>query len=88
MIRYAARNSWAFDSLFWRYLDPRYFGENEDGDHDARLPLLSQQQPDDAMEPFIECKMEQSKERILVQWNDEDAKAELSKVMGRAAQLV
>ena len=24
MIRYAVRNRWAFDFLFWRYLDPRY----------------------------------------------------------------
>lgn len=80
MIRYAARNSWAFDFIFWRYLDPKYFGENGDGDHHARLPLLSQQQTD-AMEPFIKCKMEQSIERILIQWTDEDAKAELSKAM-------
>ncbi|KAF4975446.1 hypothetical protein FZEAL_7766 [Fusarium zealandicum] len=80
MIRYAARNSWAFDFLFWRYLDPRYFGENEDADHHARLDLLSQQQID-AMEPFVKSKMEQDKEKVRIEWNDEDAKAELSKVM-------
>ncbi|KPM39113.1 hypothetical protein AK830_g7468 [Neonectria ditissima] len=80
MVRYAARKSWSFDFIFWRYLDPRYFGENEDGDYHARLPLLKQQQID-AMEPFVKFKMQQRKERILVRWGDEDAKAELSKVM-------
>lgn len=29
MIRYAARNSWVLDFIFYRYLDPKYFGENK-----------------------------------------------------------
>ncbi|KAH8659539.1 kinase-like domain-containing protein [Ilyonectria robusta] len=80
MIRYAARNSWALDFLFWRYLDSRYFGENQDADRHARLHLLSQHKID-AMEPFVKLKMEQDKEKVLVRWSDEDVKAELSKVM-------
>lgn len=80
MIRYAARNSWAFDFIFWRYLDPRYFGENEAADHRARLQLLSQKQAE-AMEPFIRGKLEQDADKILPQWSDKDARAELSKVL-------
>lgn len=80
MVRYAARNSWAFDFIYWRYLDPMYFGDNEDADYRARLPHLSQKQLD-ALEPFVELKMRHEKERKLVQWSEKDAKAELCKVM-------
>jgi hypothetical protein len=38
MVRYAARNSWAFDFIYWRYLDPMYFGDNENADYRARVP--------------------------------------------------
>ncbi|KAH7154783.1 hypothetical protein DER46DRAFT_578599 [Fusarium sp. MPI-SDFR-AT-0072] len=80
MVRYVARNSWAFDFIYWRYLDPMYFGDNEDADYRARLPHLSQKQLD-ALEPFVELKMRQEKERKLVQWSEKDAKVELCKVM-------
>jgi hypothetical protein len=36
MINYAAKNGWAFDHLYWKYLDPRFFGPNENEDHRAR----------------------------------------------------
>lgn len=58
MVCCAERNSWAFDLLFWGYLDPEYFGEKENGDYHARLPLLTRQQLD-AMEPFVKLKMKQ-----------------------------
>jgi hypothetical protein len=80
MIRYVARNSWAFDFIYWRYLDPVFFGDNEDGDYRARLANLSQKQQD-AMEPFVKFKMSQEKERKLVQWSEEDARAELCKIL-------
>ncbi|TWU71272.1 hypothetical protein ED733_000496 [Metarhizium rileyi] len=41
MINYAARDSWAFDFIFWRYLDCAYFGPNEGGDYQRRLGLLA-----------------------------------------------
>ncbi|KAI1128633.1 phosphotransferase family protein [Nemania abortiva] len=75
MINYAARNSWEFDFLFWRY-----FGPSEEGDHHARLGLLTEKQAE-AMEPFVEMKMKESKERILVQWDNNDAVSHLAKVM-------
>ncbi|KAF5558995.1 kinase [Fusarium mexicanum] len=80
MIRYVARNSWAFDFVFWRYLDPMFFGDNDDGDYRARLCNLSQKQQD-ALEPFVKFKIAQEKERKLVQWGDEDAKRELCKIL-------
>ncbi|KAH7240285.1 kinase-like domain-containing protein [Fusarium redolens] len=80
MIRYLARNIWAFDFIYWRYLDPVFFGNNEDGDYRARLANLSQKQQD-AMEPFVKFKMSQEKERKLVQWSEEDARAELCKIL-------
>lgn len=33
------------------------------------------------MESFVERKMEESKERILVDWNDEQAKERLAEVL-------
>ncbi|EWZ77297.1 hypothetical protein FOPG_18020 [Fusarium oxysporum f. sp. conglutinans race 2 54008] len=57
-----------------------YFGDNEDADYQERLPHLSQEQLG-ALDPFIELRMRQGKERKLVQGSEEDAKAELCKVM-------
>lgn len=80
MVRYAARNSWAFDFIFWRYFDPMFFGDNDDGDYRARYSSLSQKQQD-ALEPFVKLKIAQEKERKLVQWSEEDAKRELCKIL-------
>ncbi|ELR07249.1 hypothetical protein GMDG_08320 [Pseudogymnoascus destructans 20631-21] len=80
MINYAARNSWAFDFIFWRFLDARYFGLNEETDYHARLGLLTQQEIE-AMEPFVKMKLEEGKERILVLWDHESAADQLAKVM-------
>lgn len=80
MISYAARNSWEFDWLFWKFLDSRYFGPNEEEDHRVRLGLLTEKQKE-AMEPFVQMKMKQSEKRIRVQWDDDDAAAQLAKVM-------
>ncbi|KAI0408163.1 phosphotransferase family protein [Xylaria palmicola] len=82
MINYAARNSWEFDFLFWRFLDPRYFGPNEEGDHHARLGRLSEKEME-AMEPFVETKMAESKGRALVHWDHDSAAAQLAKVMSK-----
>lgn len=80
MVNFAARKTWCFDALYWRYLDPVYFGHNEDGDYKARLGLLSKEQLD-AMEPFVQRKLEEAKERILVDWEEEESRAHLAKVM-------
>ncbi|KAI0108031.1 kinase-like domain-containing protein [Daldinia grandis] len=80
MVNYAARSSWVFDFIFWEFLDPEYFGDNEKGDHHPRLSLLTEQQIG-AMEPFVKMKMEESKERSLVEWNHDDAVVQLAKVL-------
>lgn len=70
MINYAARNSWAFDGIYWRYLDTRFWGPNEEGDYRARVGLLTPEQKE-AMEPFVKMKIEESKERTLVERDDD-----------------
>ena len=44
MLNYAARKSWAFDFIWWKFLDKKYFGPNENQDHLDRLGLLSEPQ--------------------------------------------
>ncbi|TVY17901.1 hypothetical protein LARI1_G004197 [Lachnellula arida] len=68
-LNYAAKNSWAFDTVFWKYLDERFFGAREEGVAGddlwrTRVGLLSEKERA-AMEPFVEWKMEDKKERIL-----------------------
>ncbi|KAL2754155.1 hypothetical protein ACRALDRAFT_1056424 [Sodiomyces alcalophilus JCM 7366] len=56
-LNYAARKSWAFDTIFWKYLDKRFFGDREDvPKHDlwkTRIHLLSEDEQR-AMDPFVE----------------------------------
>lgn len=81
-LNYAARKSWAFDTIFWKFLDERFFGSREKDIPlwKARLHLLSTEEKM-AMEPFVENKMMESKERTLVSWDPRDAKAHLSRVL-------
>lgn len=80
MVNYAARKSWAFDFIWWKYLDESYFGPNEDQDYKARLGLLSESQRE-AMEPYVSQKMKESEERRMVNWTDEEAAARLAEVL-------
>ncbi|KAG8426552.1 hypothetical protein J3459_008030 [Metarhizium acridum] len=80
MVSYAARNSWSFDFIFWRYLDHAYFGQNEDGDYQTRLNLLSEEEIA-AMEALVEIKMEESMDRKLVHWEHDNAVARMAKFM-------
>ncbi|EFY97498.1 aminoglycoside 3'-phosphotransferase/choline kinase domain protein [Metarhizium robertsii] len=80
MINYAARNSWAFDFIFWRYLDGAYFGQNEGEDYQGRLDLLSKEETE-AMEALVKIKMEESADRTLIQWDHDGAVAQIAKVM-------
>jgi len=83
-LNYAGRKSWAFDTVFWKYLDERFFGRRE---HDVeknklwktRLHLLSKDSRD-ALEPFVERKMQEIKERKLVNWESGSAKSRLAEV--------
>jgi hypothetical protein len=84
-LNYAARKSWAFDTIFWKYLDERFFGirGRHVPNHDlwkTRAHLLGEKERR-AMEPFVERKMEESKERILIDWDPKEAKERLSEVL-------
>jgi hypothetical protein len=84
-LNYAARKSWAFDSIYWKYLDERFFGKRGSNvqNHElwkARLDLLTDKERK-AMEPFVERKMMESKDRILIDWDPENAKSCLAEVL-------
>lgn len=72
---YAARKNFAFDSVYWKKLDARFFGpvDGAGGPEDAwkeRLGLLDQQ-TQSAMESFVERKMLEAETRVLA-WDPDD----------------
>jgi aminoglycoside phosphotransferase (APT) family kinase protein len=84
-LNYGARKSWAFDNVYWRYLDERFFGDrgtdiSKENLWKSRIHLLSKAERE-AMEPFVERKMIKSKERIIVDWDPTDAKLCLSELL-------
>jgi hypothetical protein len=84
-LNYAARKSWAFDAVFWNFLDERFFGKRDPGVPDeelwrTRLNLLGREERG-AMEFFVTRKMEESREQILVDWEPAEARRRLSEVM-------
>lgn len=56
LVNYAANGTFAFDYIWWEFLDKEYFGENPDGDHRGRLDVLSAEQRE-AMERFVDRKL-------------------------------
>lgn len=80
MLNYVARKSWAFDFMWWKFLDEQFFGPNEDQDYQARLDLLTEPQKA-AMEAFIQKKMEESKDPKIVTWSDMEAADCLAQVL-------
>ena len=84
-LNYAARKSWAFDTIYWKCLDERFFGERgEDVPTEelwkARVHLLSEEERA-AMEPLVQTKMEESEKRVLVEWDDAKARQRLSSLL-------
>lgn len=78
MINYAARNSWAFDFVYWKFLDAEFFGHNENGDHHQRLGMLTKVETE-AMEQLVSMKMQERSERGWVEWSHESAATRLAK---------
>ncbi|KAF7541478.1 hypothetical protein G7054_g564 [Neopestalotiopsis clavispora] len=74
-----------FDSIYWKYLDKRLFGDRE---HDlppeelwkSRAHLLREEERRQ-MEELVQVKMEESKGRILVSWEAQKAKEHLSRFL-------
>ncbi|KAH7397988.1 phosphotransferase [Cadophora sp. MPI-SDFR-AT-0126] len=84
-INYAARKSWVFDTIYWKYLDERFFGKrgvdiSPDQLWKSRVHMLCEEERD-AMEPSVRVKMEESKERILVEWDAAEARNRLSSLL-------
>ncbi|GKU15204.1 unnamed protein product [Fusarium langsethiae] len=77
-LNYASRKSWAFDTIFWKYLDERFFGPRErDVPQDklwtTRVDLL-EKAGIETMDLFVQRKMDEMKERVLVDWDPIEAK--------------
>jgi hypothetical protein len=84
-LNYGARKSWAFDAMYWKHLDQRFFGNRGDntlkGDlWKTRVHLLTEEERA-AMEPFVVRKMKESKERIIVDWDPAEATQRFSEVL-------
>ncbi|SPJ73252.1 uncharacterized protein FTOL_02982 [Fusarium torulosum] len=84
-LSYAARKSWAFDAMYWNFLDERFFGERgadvvEVDLWKTRIGLLSEEERM-AMEPFLEMKMAEVKDRRIAEWDEEEAKARFSDLL-------
>lgn len=83
-LNYAARKSWAFDAVFWAFLDERFFGPRDPEVSDkelwkTRLHLLGQEEQQ-IMESFVKRKMDESRHRILVEWDPTEARRRLAEL--------
>ncbi|EEU43829.1 uncharacterized protein NECHADRAFT_29954 [Fusarium vanettenii 77-13-4] len=72
-LNYASRKSWAFDAIYWKYLDERFFGPRETNISGVqlwktRIHLLGEEQRR-KMDMVVQRKMEEAKERALVDWD-------------------
>jgi aminoglycoside phosphotransferase (APT) family kinase protein len=79
MINYAARKSWAFDFVWWKFLDENYFGPNEAQDYQARMEVLSESQRS-LMDAFVAQKMEENDNGDIVEWEDKQT-TDLARLM-------
>ncbi|EFQ30803.1 phosphotransferase [Colletotrichum graminicola] len=84
-LNYAARKSWAFDAVFWNFLDERFFGARDSRVPDeelwkTRIDLLGREEQQ-AMGPFVKRKVEESRERILAEWEPAEARRQLSELL-------
>jgi hypothetical protein len=84
-LSYGARKSWAFDTMYWKFLDERFFGDRESGVlkkdlWKTRVHLLSEEERA-AMDPFVERKMAESKERRIVDWDPTEARQRFSELL-------
>ncbi|KFY84001.1 hypothetical protein V500_09705 [Pseudogymnoascus sp. VKM F-4518 (FW-2643)] len=64
---YAARKSFAFDAIFWKYLDARFFGPMAglDGDGWERRAGLLDEEEIMEIDSFVDRKVDELKDRVL-----------------------
>ncbi|CAG7564999.1 unnamed protein product [Fusarium equiseti] len=84
-LSYAVRKSWAFDAMYWNFLDERFFGDRDasvtkDDLWRTRVHLLSEEERE-AMGPFVKRKMEEGTERKIMEWDEEEAKKRFSELL-------
>lgn len=84
-LNYAARKSWAFDAIYWKYLDVRFFGERQHMAAGgslwmARIGMLNDKEKL-AMDAFVEKKMSDTKVRKLFTWTPGDARKRMAEVL-------
>ncbi|KAF5532623.1 aromatic-amino-acid decarboxylase [Fusarium mexicanum] len=84
-LSYTARKSWAFDAMYWNFLDERFFGDRDPGVvkgdlWKTRIDLLSDDERA-AMEPFVQRKMAEGKERRIVEWDETEAQKRFSELL-------
>lgn len=72
-IVYAAQRAWAFDAIYWRFLDTKFYGPYPEGSipEDVRLGELTAEQVA-AMDGFVARKMREKEEKRLVDWYTSD----------------
>jgi len=84
-LNYAARNSWVFDYIYWRFLDERFFGDYKTNDDinnlwETRVDLLTHKERL-AMELLVERKMEEKRLKNILDWAPEEAKQYLAQFL-------
>ncbi|MCJ1250950.1 hypothetical protein MMC30_008179 [Trapelia coarctata] len=71
-VHYAARKSWAFDAVFWTWIDAKYLGE---GDwFEDRIQLLGEEDRE-GIEEFVRRKLEEQEEQTLHNWDEDEPEA-------------
>jgi hypothetical protein len=86
-LNYAARKSCVFDTIYWRFLDRRFFGEpsvarsgRKQDLWKTRVDLLTDEERD-IMESLARKKMREAEERTIIEWKPEEAKRHLDQFL-------
>lgn len=86
-VNFALRKTWSFDFIYWKFLDERFFGKRP-----ADVPrtqwwalrhdLLSERERE-LMESFVQGRMEETKERKLVDdWDEDEVERRIAEFFG------
>jgi hypothetical protein len=79
-VDYATRRAYSFEPIFWKQIDERFFGHNERGGYEDRLPLL-QEHTKRRMEWLVNQKMKEDEDYRLVEWEADKAASYLRAVL-------
>lgn len=80
MVNYGVSDSWAFDFIWWKFLDERYFGPNEAQDSRARIHLLSESQKA-GMSELVATKAGEWANRRIFEWDEASAVARVGSLL-------